>query len=96
MPDWRIQTPDEPFRSGLNLGAGLNWRMAKRPTYYIACFKADDSPLPWAWELRRTREPMGVKVSERGYESKTEADHAGKIALERFLEALEKERRVRG
>ena len=70
--------------------------MAKRPDYYIVNFGTDECPRSWRWELRRYSEPMGVKITEGGYESRTAAQDAGKIALENFLEALAKEKRLRG
>src|SRR5262249_30661693 len=45
--------------------------------YYIVCFNTGEKPHPWAWELKRSGEPMGVRISERGYQSKTAAEHAG-------------------
>src|SRR5262249_44701798 len=60
-------------------------RMATRPIYYIVCFNTGEKPYPWAWELKRTGEPMGVRISERGYQSKTEAEHAGENSIKKVL-----------
>jgi hypothetical protein len=70
--------------------------MAMKPFYYIVCFETGEQPNPWAWELKRRGEPMGVKVIGRGYQSKTAAEYAGRIALQSFIEALAKETRLRG
>src|SRR3974377_1305440 len=65
--------------------------MATEPDYYIITFDTDRGLFPWAWELRRRSKPMGVKIREKGYQSQTAAEHAGKRALEDFLRALAQE-----
>jgi hypothetical protein len=48
-----------------------------------------------ALELRRHSSPMGVKIGNGGYQSRTAAEFAGKRALEDFLNALAREERQR-
>ena len=67
--------------------------MATEPDYYIVTFDTDRGPFPWAWELRRRSKPMGVRIREKGYQSQTAAEFAGKRALAQFLEALAREER---
>jgi hypothetical protein len=67
--------------------------MATRPDYYIATFNTGEKSFPWAWELRRRSKPMGVRISNSGYQSQTAAEFAGKRALEDFLGALVREER---
>src|SRR6516162_4402707 len=67
--------------------------MATEPDYYIVTFDTDRGPFPWAWELMRRSKPMGVRIREKGYQSQTAAEYAGKRALEDFLRALALEER---
>lgn len=67
--------------------------MATETDYYIVTFESGDSLGRWGWELRRRSRPMGVKIGDRGYQSQTAAEYAGKIALARFLDELAKEER---
>ena len=46
-------------------------------------------------ELRRRSKPMGIRIREKGYQSQTAAEYAGKRALEDFLRALAEEERRR-
>jgi len=56
--------------------------MATEPDYYIASFETDKRPYAWRWEFRRHSRPMGVRLTEGGYQSEAAAEYAGKIALE--------------
>ena len=67
--------------------------MATAPDYYIVTLETDERPYPWRWELRRHSRPMGVRVTEGGYQSQTAAEYAGRQALAKFLEALAREER---
>jgi hypothetical protein len=67
--------------------------MATTPDYYIETFDTGARPYPWCWELRRRSQPMGVRFGASGFQSQAAAEHAGKQALERFLEELSKEER---
>jgi hypothetical protein len=67
--------------------------MATKPDYYIVTFDTDQGQYPWAWELRRRSESMGVRIRNSGYQSRTAAEFAGKQALEDFLAALAQEER---
>lgn len=67
--------------------------METGPDYYIVASETGERPYPWCWEIRRHSKPMGVKITEGGYRSKTAAEYAGKMALTRFLEAFANEER---
>jgi hypothetical protein len=67
--------------------------MATESDYYIVTFETDERRHPWGWEIRRHSKPMGVKISEGSYQSRTAAEYAGKMALVSFLEALAREGR---
>ena len=71
--------------------------MATDADDYVVAIKTDKRPFPWRWEIRRHSKPMGVRVSDGGYQSQTAAEFAGKQALGRFLVELirEEERRPR-
>jgi hypothetical protein len=67
--------------------------MATETDYYIMTFETGDRLGHWGWELSRRSRPMGVKIGDCGYQSQSAAEHAGKIALARFLDELAKEER---
>ena len=60
--------------------------MATTPDYYIETFDTGIRPHPWRWELRRRSQPMGIRFGAGGFQSQPAAEHAGKRALERFIE----------
>lgn len=62
--------------------------MATEPDYHIVTYETDKRPYPWRWEITRHSKPMGVRITEGGYQSQAAAQYAGKIALAGFLEAL--------
>ena len=62
--------------------------MATEPDYYVVIYETDKRPYPWRWEIRRRSKPMGVRMTEGGYQSEAAAEYAGKVALTRCLEAL--------
>jgi hypothetical protein len=59
--------------------------------YYIVTFQTNSDLQSWHWEFRRSRSPMGVKVTEGGYQTQKAAEYAGKRELAQFLELLAKE-----
>ena len=61
--------------------------------YYIVTFQTDSATQSWHWEIRRSRSPMGVRVTEGGYQTKVAAEYAGKRELAKFLDLLAKEER---
>ncbi len=63
----------------------------KHPSYYIVTSETGTQPHAWKWELHSSGKPMGVKVSEAGFISRSAAEFAGKRALEQFLELLAQE-----
>ena len=64
-----------------------------KPDYYIVTFQTNSSRQSWHWEIRRRSNPMGVRVSEGGYQTQEAAEYAGKRELARFLDLLVKEER---
>lgn len=69
--------------------------METGPDYYIVTSETGERHYPWRWEIRRHRKPMGVLVAADGFQSRTAAEYAGKMALANFLEALATEERRR-
>lgn len=65
--------------------------MSDKPAYNVITSETKKRPNPWKWELYREGKPLGVKVTEEGYVSKTAAEFAGQRALKEFLELLAKE-----
>ena len=65
--------------------------MGTTSDYYIQTIDTGARPYAWAWELRRRSKPMGVRIGASGYQPQAAAEHAGKVALDRFLEELSKE-----
>jgi Protein of unknown function (DUF3622) len=66
--------------------------MATRPNdYYVFTSRRGDYPERWSWEIRRKSKPLGVKLTEDGFQSDIAAQLAGKRALADFLSDLSKE-----
>jgi hypothetical protein len=63
------------------------------PDYYVVTFEANASPQSWHWEIRRRGSPMGVRLTEGGYQTQIAAENAGKQGLAKFLYLLAKEER---
>jgi hypothetical protein len=61
--------------------------------YYIVTFQTNSPGQSWYWEIRRHRTPMGIMVTEGGYQTRLAAEVAGKRALAEFLDLLAKEER---
>jgi hypothetical protein len=61
--------------------------------YYVFTARGEDDPQRWHWEIRRKSKPLGVKLTQDGYQSDMAANLAGKRALADFLNALSKEER---
>jgi hypothetical protein len=61
--------------------------------YCIVTFQMNSDPQSWHWEIRRCRNPMGVRVTEGGYQTQRAAEYAGKRELAKFLDLLAKEER---
>jgi hypothetical protein len=59
--------------------------------YFV--FVAQSEPTRWSWELRRRSQPMGIKVSAIGFQSRQAAEFAGARALSEFLAELSREER---
>jgi hypothetical protein len=65
--------------------------------YYIVTYiRLIPPPQSWHWEIRRSRNPMGVRVTEGGYQTRMAAEYAGKRELAQFLDLLAKEERRQG
>jgi hypothetical protein len=62
-----------------------------KPDYYIVTFQSSSDPQSWHWEIRRSSIPMGVKVTQGGYQTQMAAQYGGKQELANFLDLLAKE-----
>jgi hypothetical protein len=69
--------------------------MADHPIndYYIITFLRVGHPERWSWEIHRKSKPLGVKLTQAGFQSDRAASFAGKRALADFLNALSQEER---
>jgi hypothetical protein len=67
--------------------------MADHPIndYYVITSRRGEFPDRWSWEIRRKSKPLGIKMTEDGYQSEMAAQFAGKNALAEFLADLSKE-----
>ena len=59
--------------------------------YYIFTSRRGEHPDRWSWEIRRKSKPLGVKLTESGFQSEAAAQFAGKRALDDLLTGLAKE-----
>lgn len=59
--------------------------------YYVFTARRGDYPERWSWEIRRKSKPLGVKLTEGGFQSELAALFAGQRALADFLSGLAKE-----
>jgi hypothetical protein len=75
-----------------NCGAVLTL-LADNPTndYYVVTSRRLGSPNRWSWEIRRKSKPMGIKMTEDGFQPDLAAQFAGNRALTDFLAELAKE-----
>jgi hypothetical protein len=80
----------------------IRWCRAQRSAmsvgavYYLEVRQSGDSPVRWAWEIRRHGIPMGVRLHGEGYQSRNAAEFAGQRELREFLTHLaQQERRQR-
>lgn len=64
--------------------------------YYVFAARDKDHPQRWHWEIRRKSKPMGIRLTQDGFQSEMAASFAGKRALADFLNALSKEERRSG
>jgi hypothetical protein len=71
--------------------------MATHPVndYYVVTSRCGEYPDRWSWEIRRKSTPLGIKMTEDGYQSDTAAQSAGKRALAEFLLDLAQEEKRR-
>jgi hypothetical protein len=67
--------------------------MADHPIddYCIITFLRVGHPERWSWEIHRKSKPLGVRLTQNGFQSEIAASFAGKRALADFLDALSKE-----
>jgi hypothetical protein len=61
--------------------------------YYVFATRCEDDPKRWRWEIRRKSKPLGVRLTQAGFQSDRAASFAGKRALADFPDALSKEER---
>jgi hypothetical protein len=66
-----------------------------KPDYFIVTFQLSSEPQSWHWEIRRSSNPMGVRVTQGGYQTENAAECAGKQELAKFLNLLAREERRR-
>jgi hypothetical protein len=66
-------------------------RPSPRRSFYIVVSRKGSEQNPWGWEIRRKRQPMGVRLWEGGFGSHGAAQLAGKQALEDLLNGLSME-----
>jgi hypothetical protein len=59
--------------------------------YHVVTSRRGEHPDRWSWEIRRESKPLGIKMTEDGYQSDQAAQFAGKRALADFLSDLAKE-----
>jgi hypothetical protein len=59
--------------------------------YYVVTSRRGNYPERWSWEICRKSKPLGIKLTEDGFQSKTAAQIAGQRALAGFLSDLSKE-----
>jgi hypothetical protein len=64
--------------------------------YYVFAARDKDHAQRWHWEIRRKSKPMGIRLTQDGFQSEMAASFAGKRALAEFLNALSKEERRLG
>jgi hypothetical protein len=65
-------------------------RQDRRDIRVIVIFSSrrGEHPERWSWEIRRKSKPLGIKLSEDGFQSDSAAQFAGKRALEDFMSEL--------
>jgi hypothetical protein len=56
-----------------------------KPDYYVVTFETKASVQSWHWEIRRRSNPMGVRLTEGGYQTQMAAENAGKRELAKFF-----------
>jgi hypothetical protein len=49
--------------------------------YYVRTSRRSQNPERWSWEICRTSQPLGVKITADGFQSEAAAQFAGKKAL---------------
>ena len=59
--------------------------------YYVVASRRGEYPDRWSWEIHRKSNPLGIKMTEDGFQSEMAAQFAGKRALADFLSDLTKE-----
>ena len=59
--------------------------------YFLFIDENGGKPNRWSWEIRRKSQPMGIKVSKKGFQSRQAAEFSGGRALSEFLIELSRE-----
>ncbi len=71
--------------------SGLVCSMPTDPSdYYVLTSRRGNYPERWSWEICRKSKPLGVKMTEGGFQSEMAAKFAGERALTDFLTELSK------
>jgi hypothetical protein len=73
---------------GLLSGSSIHTRAND---YYIFTSRRGEHPERWSWEIRRKSKPLGVKLTNDGFQSEAAALAAGKRALTDLLIGIAKE-----
>jgi hypothetical protein len=61
--------------------------------YYVVTSQRGVQPPRWSWEIRRKSKPLGIKMTEDGYQSDTAAQFAGSKHWRNFWPTYRKKRR---
>jgi hypothetical protein len=59
------------------------------PDFSVVVKKRDRSPNAWKWEIYRAGRKSAIKQSEVSFSTVTEANRAGKKALDLFLSEIQ-------
>jgi hypothetical protein len=59
--------------------------------YFLFIDENGGKPNRWSREIRRKSQPMGIKVSKKGFQSRQAAEFSGGRALSEFLTELSRE-----
>ena len=75
--------------------AGVDLMNTRDTDYYVFTSRRGDHPGRWSWEIRRKSKPLGVILTDDGFQSESAALFAGQRELAEFLSALAKDERQR-
>jgi hypothetical protein len=73
------------------LGRATNLMNTFATDYYVFTSRRGNHPERWSWQIGRKSKPLGVRLTDDGFQSEAAAQFAGKRALAEFLAELSKE-----